>query len=360
MKILIQIFYFILMLAMLWVGYMAWLLFSSIDVNPTANSITEFRKEIDATLFNVEDECIFVYENNGTFKDIILNPKYSPKLWESIKSFEDFETNALKRELKEKFESLLVMYLDIDNLFSISEIEKAYAPELPDNSIGGYIPFYGVQSIYIKYLQENPSSEHEKLLYKIVDKNLKNFHELAKNSNTFFDYFTSILYMKNQIFISKCSPEIKNIFKKYPPLKSELFFEKLKLHKKYAFKILAMLRAKKMKQNFFQKSILDIYVSNIFDEIYKRETLAIRDGSDEAIAKFKAYMEAIEIDSKEWDELVDLTVWIKPKKKSKNSFRKVIYLLVSATIMEHDDFDIYEDHKLLELEYEKFLNGCVE
>ncbi len=192
------------------------------DTENIAISPQEFRTEVNLTYYNPEKRIVEI-DNEVKF-----NSKYKAKPWESIKAFDNLENNTTQRALKKEFEHLLAMYLSVEDLYSKEELSNMKTSNI---EIFVYRNFYKMLNIYIGHLQKESNQKNRELLYKIVDKNVKNLYQLMENSNNFDTYFFSVSSLENFLESLNRLNDFAEVFKEYSLVKDELFFEKIKLSK---------------------------------------------------------------------------------------------------------------------------------
>lgn len=354
MKTITTILTFLFIGFFIWIVYFVWVIFYSEGVvNNKPVSVQEFRTEVNYAYYNPEERMLKIDS------ELELNPNYEARLWESIEAFDNLENSTAQRELKKEFESLLTMYLRVDNLYSHEELLKIKSTDV---KIFDYDSFYKILNIYIRYLQKNPNQKNHKQLYRIVDKNLKNFYQLMKNSNDFGEYLVSLIYLERFLESLKCSNNFVALFEQYPLVNDEIFFKKSKLDKENHLEIWKRQLSDEQKEHVIFMKTMNTnhdYIDKMLNEIYRREMIAIRDGSAEARKNHEEYIEKLKHKngtfSQEFMELWNLSV----KKKINMKSRTYIYFAVLGyEYMTKFHFDTYERHKLVNKLHRRFLNDC--
>jgi len=290
----------------------------------------------------------------------------------TIKSFDNVENNTSQRALKESFEKLIPNYLENEGLFS----KEACKTDASSNIALPYSDFFRLLQLYTDYLKENaPKDEY----YALVSKSLGNFHALMANSDNLIDYMITLNYMDQLLMSLNCSDEIKEIVKKYPLQSPELLFEKLELEKERTLTLWRERGMDKDNMTAYSKERLEklneevsVEFEKILNKMSKLERIAIEDGSDESLTRYKSYAKKV----------TDLSrhngLWENLKYKGSVYLMKTLDFLgfesefrgtttdrivaILSTMMVPNMIDIdsksYQQHKELVERYERLLNGC--
>ena len=318
---------------------------------------------------------IATYSNrNGSMEyegQKISDPSSFPLIY-TIKAFDNVENNSSQKALKESFEKLLPDYLEAEELFS----KEACQTDASSNIALPYSDFFRLLQLYMNYLKEHASKEE---YYSLVSKSLGNFHALMANSDNLIDYMISLNHMHQLLISLNCSDEVREIVKKYPPKNPELLFEKLELEKE---RTLIMWRENGIKKDnltaYTQKRAeklrdeVSVEFEKILNKMSKLERIAIEDGSDKSLARYKSYVKKV----------TDLSrhngIWETVKYKGsvylmrtldflgiESDFRgttidRIVALLSAVMVpnMVEMDSKSYQQHKELVERYDVLLKGC--
>ena len=144
-------------------------------------------------------------------------------------------------------------------------------------------------------------------------------------------YLVSLIYLERFLESLKCSSDFVALFEQYPLVEDEIFFEKSKLDKEsHLGTWKRQLSAEQKEHVIFMKSMNTAhdYIDRMVNEIYRKEMIAIRDGSAEARKNHEKYIEKLKGQdgtySEEFMEIYNLSV----KKKINIKYRNYMYLLV--------------------------------
>jgi hypothetical protein len=214
------------------------LLLSLLAVNLlfSANTPNMFHLKIDETL-RIFSEPILVITYDSTTQEsmVVEKERDGHASWLDVKILDNIENNGSQEIFKEKMEELVKYYLETDMLFSKQSL--AYA-KIDDLSVLRFDKFFSRLYIYIRYLEKhNNTKENAEMLNMLLTKALSDSMMLMKNSDDFLNYMLSVNMVKKLYGSLSYLENYKTILLKYPLLKSELFFEKLKFDKENTFKL---------------------------------------------------------------------------------------------------------------------------